>query len=122
MAATSPDNDEGKICPTHDQLKIYVYKARSRIRKLEEQNRSLLNKVQELEAVQQLQQSTAAANPAADEGEIIGLWCACHVAHVLHRSFSGTFVSEEGGLYCSLPRVCIWSDELCHTLLEQRLQ
>lgn len=59
--APSPDG-AGKKELTKDQLKTYVHKARSKIRKLEEQNQSLVAKVEE--ATQQ----SASAN-GADKGE-----------------------------------------------------
>ena len=96
----SPDG-AGKKELTKDQLKSYVHKARGKIRKLEEQNQSLLAKVEEAK------QQSASAN-GADKGE---MGCVClPCLSTFDRCFSGTFLSDERRLWSALC-LCIWSDD-----------
>lgn len=93
--AASPDG-AGKKEHTEDQLKAYARKARAKIRKLEEQNQSLLAKVEEAT------RHSASAN-GADKGEMS---CACLPrVSTFDRCLSGTIFNNEGHL-SGLPRVC----------------
>lgn len=106
--APSPDG-AGKKELTKDQLKTYVHKARSKIRKLEEQNQSLLAKVEE--ATQQ-QQRSASAN-GADKGETSCVCLRCVSAHSTDASLAP--FSATRGVSGLLTFLCIWSDDLCRT-------
>lgn len=77
---------------TKEHLVVCMHKALGKIRSLEEQNKVLLNKVQELEATQQ--QSASEANVVADEGEMSCVLLSR--VSVFDRTFSSTFASEEG--------------------------